>query len=93
MEDRVLLVVMYCRTNLSMSQLAPLFGISTTVVGRIVKRHGPLLTLEPAKRRPGSSDVLVVDGTLVPTRDRSVAALSKNRRPRSSGALDLRAPA
>ncbi|RKN59434.1 IS5/IS1182 family transposase [Streptomyces klenkii] len=80
LEDRVLLVAMYCRTNLSMPQLAPLFGISTAAVGRIIKRHGPLLTLTPANRRPGSNDVLVVDGTLVPTRDRSVATSSKNHR-------------
>ncbi|MBF6050232.1 IS5/IS1182 family transposase, partial [Streptomyces sp. NRRL B-1677] len=38
LEDRVLLVAMYCRTNLSMPQLAPLFGISTAAVGRIIKR-------------------------------------------------------
>ncbi|GHG83586.1 hypothetical protein GCM10018779_66740 [Streptomyces griseocarneus] len=80
LEDRVLLAAMYCRTNLSMLQLAPLFEISTAAVGRIIKRHGPLLTLAPAKRRPGSNDVLIVDGTLVPTRDRSVAASSKNHR-------------
>lgn len=39
----MLLVAMYCRMSLSMPELAPLFGISTTAVGRIVKRHGPLL--------------------------------------------------
>nr|WP_278186468.1 hypothetical protein [Streptomyces triculaminicus] len=33
MEDRVLLVAMYCRTKLSMSQLAPLSGIFTATVG------------------------------------------------------------
>ncbi|MDT0449942.1 transposase [Streptomyces hesseae] len=80
LKDRVLLVAVYCRTNLSMPQLAPLFGISTAAVGRIIKRHGPLMTLAPARHRPGSDDVLVVDGTLVPTRDRSVAASSKNHR-------------
>ncbi|MET9418344.1 transposase [Streptomyces klenkii] len=80
LEDRVLLVAVYCRTNLSMPQLAPLFGISTAAVGRIIKRHGPLLALAPAKRRPGSDDVPVADGTLVPTRDRPVAASSKNHR-------------
>ncbi|GAA1879817.1 hypothetical protein GCM10009753_03850 [Streptantibioticus ferralitis] len=57
-----------------------LFGISPAVVGWIVSRHGPLLTLAPARRKPGRSQVLIVDGTLVPTPDRSLAASSKNYR-------------
>ncbi|WP_345942585.1 transposase family protein, partial [Streptomyces sp. SID486] len=32
LEDRVLLVAMYYRTNLTMRQLAPLFGISPAAV-------------------------------------------------------------
>ncbi len=50
LEDRVLLVAMYCRTNLTVRQLAPLFGISPAAVGRIISRHGPLLALAPGKR-------------------------------------------
>ncbi|GHF27212.1 hypothetical protein GCM10010218_05190 [Streptomyces mashuensis] len=80
LEDRVLLVAMYCRTNLTMRQLAPLFGISPAAVGRIISRHGPLLALAPGKRKPGRHQVLIVDGTLVPTRDRTVSASSKNYR-------------
>nr|WP_307060291.1 transposase [Streptomyces achromogenes] len=80
LRDRVLLVATYCRTNLSMRQLAPLFGISVSAVGRIINRHGPLLALAPRKRKPTSNDVLIIDGTLVPTRDRSIAASSKNYR-------------
>lgn len=76
----MLLVAMYCRTNLTMRQLAPLFGISPAAVGRIIDRHGPLLALAPAKRRPSRTEVVIVDGTLVPTRDRQVAASSKNYR-------------
>ncbi|TXS35214.1 transposase family protein [Streptomyces sp. uw30] len=45
LRDPVLLVAMYCRTDLSMRQLAPLFGISVSAVGRIIDRHGPLLAL------------------------------------------------
>lgn len=52
----MLLLAMYCRTNLFMPQLAPLFGISTAAVGRIIKRHGPLLALASARHRPGSDD-------------------------------------
>ncbi|CAL9665411.1 IS5 family transposase IS1373 [Streptomyces sp. enrichment culture] len=57
LESRVLLVAAYWRTNLTMRQLGPLFGISKS-----------------------AGTVLIVDGTLVPTRDRGVAASSKNYR-------------
>ncbi|MGD3112988.1 helix-turn-helix domain-containing protein [Streptomyces sp. YGL11-2] len=54
MEDRVLLVAAYCRTNLTMRQLAPLFGTSPAAVGRVINRHGPLVALLPAEgREPG----------------------------------------
>ncbi|MBB1253475.1 transposase [Streptomyces sp. OF3] len=78
--DRVLLVAVYYRTNLTMRQLAPLFGISVAAVGRIIDRHAPWLALQPLRRRPKRDEVLIVDGTLVPTRDRAVAAPSKNYR-------------
>ncbi len=71
---------MYCRTHLTMRRLAPLFGISPAAVGRIISRHGPLLVLAPGKRKPGRHHILVVDGMLVPTRDRTVSASSKNYR-------------
>ncbi len=78
--DRVLLVAVYYRTNLTMRQLAPLFGISVAAVGRIIDRHGPWLALQPCRRRPRRDEVLIVDGTLVPTRDRTVSAPAKNYR-------------
>jgi hypothetical protein len=78
--DRVLLVATYYRTNLTMRQLAPLFGIKTAAVHRIIDRLGPHLALAPARRRHPQDTVLIVDGTLVPTRDHAVAAPSKNYR-------------
>lgn len=78
--DRVLLVAVYCRTDLTMRQLALLFGISPAAVGRVISRHGPLLALAPGKRKPGRQQVLIADGTVTPTRDRSVSASSKNYR-------------
>jgi hypothetical protein len=79
--DRVLLVAVYYRTNLTLRQTALLFGISKSAAGRVVDHLGPLLALSPAGRRRHSPDtVLIVDGTLVPTRDRRVAASSKNYR-------------
>ncbi|MFJ9968335.1 transposase [Streptomyces avermitilis] len=79
LEDRVLLVTAYWRTNLTLRQLAPLFGISKSAADRIIDHVGPLLALKQRKRfRAGT--VLIVDGTLVPTRDHSTAAQSKNYR-------------
>ncbi len=79
LEDRVLLVVAYWRTNLTLRQLAPLFGVSKSAAARIVRCTGPLLALKQRQRfRRGT--VLIVDGTLVPTRDRTIAQQSKNYR-------------
>jgi hypothetical protein len=79
LEDRVLLVTAYWRTNLTLRQLAPLFGVSKSAADRIISHLGPLLALKP-RRRCRHGTVLIVDGTLVPTRDHSVAERSKNYR-------------
>ena len=79
MEDRVLLVAAYWRTNLTLRQLAPLFGISKSAADRIIGHLGPVLALRPRKRFRKDA-VLIVDGTLVPTRDDTVAEQSKNYR-------------
>lgn len=48
---------------------------------RVVQRLGPLLAIEPAGRPVDAADRLwIVDGTLIPVRDRSVAASSRNYR-------------
>ncbi|MEU7206737.1 transposase [Streptomyces sp. NPDC045470] len=77
--DRVLLVATYWRTNLTLRQVAPLFGISNSAADRILDHLAPLLAISPA-RRPRKDTVYIVDGTLVPTRDRSISAASKNYR-------------
>src|SRR3954447_6167875 len=77
--DRVLLVAAYWRTNLTMRQLGPLFGISHSAVHRVIDTLGPLLALAPVRRRRGEQ-VTIVDGTLVPTRDHRLAARSTNYR-------------
>ncbi|MFD8396778.1 transposase [Streptomyces sp. NPDC059680] len=79
LEDRALLVATYWRTNLTLRQVAPLFGVSKSAADRILDHLAPLLAISPA-RRPRQDTVYIVDGTLVPTRDRSVAASSKNYR-------------
>lgn len=72
----MLLVSAYWRTNLTMRQLAPLFGISKSAADRVIDHLGPSLALRPRKRFRKDT-VLIVDGTLVPTRDRTIAAQSK----------------
>ncbi|MGA5343538.1 transposase [Streptomyces griseoincarnatus] len=79
LEDRVLLVTAYWRTNLTMRQLALLFGISKSAADRIIDQLGPLLALQP-RLGYAKDAVLIVDGTLVPTRDHTVAEQSKNYR-------------
>ncbi|WP_030732602.1 IS5/IS1182 family transposase [Streptomyces sp. NRRL S-237] len=79
LEDRALFVAAYWRTNLTMRQLAPLFGISKSAADRIIDNLGPMLALQPRKRF-AKGTVLIVDGTLVPTRDHTIAERSKNYR-------------
>jgi hypothetical protein len=79
--DRVLLVAVYYRTNLTMRQLAPLFGVSAATVCRVIQRLGPQLAVEPTRPPADAVERLwIVDGTLIPVRDRAVAASSKNYR-------------
>lgn len=70
--DRVLLVAAYWRTNLTLRQPAPLFGVSKSAADRIIDHLGPALAPQQRKRfRTGT--VLIAEGTLVPTRDHSIA--------------------
>ncbi|WP_030619049.1 IS5/IS1182 family transposase [Streptomyces fulvoviolaceus] len=79
--ERVLLVAVYYRTNLTMRQLAPLFGVSPATVCRVIQRLGPLLALEPVRAPQDAIERLwIVDGTLIPVRDRTVGTSSRNYR-------------
>ncbi|MER7192021.1 transposase family protein [Streptomyces flaveolus] len=79
--ERVLLVAVYYRTNLTMRQLAPPFGCSPPTVCRVIQRLRPLLAQEPAPRPvPGADRLWIVDGTLIPVRDRQVVASSRTYR-------------
>ncbi|WP_370355060.1 transposase family protein [Catenulispora sp. EB89] len=81
LEERVLLVAVHYRTNLTMRQLGALFGVSAGTVCRTVTQVGPHLALEPVRRRAETPDRLwIVDGTMIPVRDRNVAASSRNYR-------------
>ncbi|MGW2183956.1 helix-turn-helix domain-containing protein, partial [Streptomyces sp. NPDC001732] len=50
LEDRVLLVAAYWRTNLTLRQLTPLFGVSKSAADRIIDHLGPRLALQQRKR-------------------------------------------
>jgi len=78
--DRVLLVAVYLRTNLTLRQIAPLFGVSKSAAGRILSALNPLLGLEKTTPAHPPDKVLIVDGTLVPVHDAKVANSSKNYR-------------
>ncbi len=75
----MLLVAAYWRTNLTMRQIGPLFGVSHSAAHRVIDTLGPLLALTPA-RRQRIDQITIVDGTLIPTRDHRLAAPSKNYR-------------
>ena len=75
----MLLVAVYWRTNLTMRQIGPLFGVSHSAAHRVIDQLGPLLALAPVRKRR-LDQVAIVDGTLVPTRDHRLAAPSKNYR-------------
>jgi DDE superfamily endonuclease/Helix-turn-helix of DDE superfamily endonuclease len=69
----------YWRTNLTLRQVGPLFGISHAAAHRVVDTLSALLALAPVRRR-SPEEVCLVDGTLVPLRDRTLAARSRNYR-------------
>ena len=71
-------MVVYYRSNLTLRQVAPLFGVSKSAAGRIVDHLAGYLVLAPLAGQHPSDTVLIVDGTLVPIHDRAVAARSKN---------------
>ncbi|ROQ26036.1 DDE superfamily endonuclease [Streptomyces sp. PanSC19] len=74
-----LLVAVHYRTNLTMRQPAPLFGCSPASVHRVIQRPRPLLAIEPATRPADAMDRLwIVDGTLIPVRDRKTGASLRN---------------
>jgi hypothetical protein len=49
MEDRVLLVATYWRTNLTLRQVAPLFGVSKSAADRILDHPAPPLAISPGR--------------------------------------------
>ncbi len=77
LRDRVLLVSV-CR-RLALRRIGPWFGFCHSAAHRVLDSFGPVLAPAPV-RECRLDRVAIVDGTLVPTRDRLVAAPSKNHR-------------
>lgn len=76
---RVLIACWHLRTNLTVRELAVVFAISKSQVHRIIADITPrIAALLVIDRRYEAS--WIVDGTLIPTRDHSFAAKSKNYR-------------
>lgn len=59
-EDRVLLVAAYWRTNLTLRQLVPLFGVSKSAADRVIDHLGPVRALQQRKRFREDT-VLIID--------------------------------
>ena len=78
--DRVTLVALAHRTNLTERQLAALFGVPQPQIDRVMRRLSPVFAAlfgpPPLDRRR----LVVVDGTLVPVHDHTRTAKSKNYR-------------
>ncbi len=86
--DRVLLVAVHYRTNLTTRQLPPLFAISPTTVCRVIHRLRPLLAIVPAPRPVADVERLwIVDGTLV-----SVHTVRRPHPPATTGSRPTGAP-
>jgi len=77
--DRVLLIAVYYRTNLTMRQLALLFGVKHAAVHRIIDRLARFVDMADAKPL-GPAQISIVDGTLMPVHDQAVSASSKDYR-------------
>lgn len=80
LERRILITCVALRTNLTFRELAACFAISKSTAQRIVARMTYLLARVREAPLDDRRVSWVVDGTLIPTRDHSCAARSKNYR-------------
>lgn len=76
--DPVLLVAVYWRTNLTMCQIGPLFGVSHAAAHRVIDQVGHLLAPAPVRERRVDA-VAIVNGNSGAD-PRPLAAPSKNYR-------------
>ncbi|GHJ96791.1 hypothetical protein SNE510_63100 [Streptomyces sp. NE5-10] len=62
LEHRVLLVTSYWRTNLTLRQLAPLFGVPKSAAGRVIGHIGPCSRSGRASGSTGALSLFQPDG-------------------------------
>lgn len=77
---RVLLVLVWLRTNLTQRGLAAIFGVSQATVHRTITAVLPTVAALHPNRIPDDPAHLFLDGTLIPVHDQTRAAKSKNYR-------------
>ena len=80
LRQRVLIACIALRTNLTIRELAAVVQISKSAAHRIVATITRQLAEAAEDRRPDRRWSWIVDGTLIPTRDHTCAAKSKNYR-------------
>jgi hypothetical protein len=78
--DRVLLVALAYRTNLTMLQLGFLCGVSDSAVHRVIADFAPHLAALLGPPPTDKRELWLVDGTLIPVHDKKRTAKSKNYR-------------
>jgi hypothetical protein len=74
------LVPIHPRTNLTTRALATLFHTSPSTVDRIIDHLVPILARALQPNPDGHDRPWIVDRTLIPVRDQSISAISKNYR-------------
>lgn len=77
---RVLVVLVWLRTNLTERGLAVIFGVSQPTVSRIIDDLLPLLAGAHENVMPAGPEHVFLDGTLIPVHDQSRTAKAKNYR-------------
>ena len=77
---RAVLVLVHLRTNLTTRALAPLFHAANPPWTASFITWPPVLARALHPDPAGHTALLIIDGTLIPVRDRSVTAISKNYR-------------
>jgi hypothetical protein len=76
--ERGLVVAVHYRTNLTVRQLGPLFGISSSTVCQVIRRLGPPPALEPLSRPAEADDRLwIVRACAVVSGARSIDELAE----------------
>ncbi|MFI2078640.1 transposase family protein [Streptomyces triculaminicus] len=86
-EDRVLLVAMHCRTNLTMRQLALQFGISLAAAGRIISWYSPCCPWHRANASPGDTRPSSRDPAGLPSQEQRSLLGHQRRRPHARPGL------